>query len=459
MPVEETENEIRVRVREPSLFVEERIRQMFPTEDEKASLEASGDWPYNKEGIRALGGPLKSNPKQWEVQAFRFSNKEEYGWTPAKCEKWVQDHGETPKSLLAYFVDQDMTGSVKAFLEHNLFAMTPAGTEKGLYELHIVPESIKADGNNLVIEGWASTEDIDRDHEKFDLESVDTTDFAKNPIVLFMHDFNKPVGKVLEIERRKVGEQVKLWVKAAIDATSTLGKEVARLIKNGVLRAFSVHVIGGRKVREQGTTILRGGKLLEISVVSIPSNPNALFQMSKSAAPYFDMVDVDAVKALVDMGFASTESEAIIFKAFEKSLIGHAPNMEEKDMPEGKDAAAPAKGGQEKQESPAAGVPEEILAELKNISAKLGSLETRVATLEGGGAAAASADKGKEAAADPAPAQTHPPTVKAGEKKSVVAGGQPAKLVGLDVKKMSKDQRAAIKGLAKARFEQRYPEE
>jgi len=106
MPIEQTENEFRARIKSPNAFV--RIRQIWPSR-----RTAGAHYPYNSKGIRALGGPLKSDPRKVEVQALRFSKKSRYGWTVAKIRKWLKDHGYKVKEVE---MEDNIEGTFKALV-------------------------------------------------------------------------------------------------------------------------------------------------------------------------------------------------------------------------------------------------------------------------------------------------------------------------------------------------------
>jgi len=78
---EETENEIRHRVREPELF--EKFRYI--------TLKA------DKPKVRAVLGKLKNEDNEWKIQSLRFSKPE--GWTMAKAKAWVKAHPDVTKSI------------------------------------------------------------------------------------------------------------------------------------------------------------------------------------------------------------------------------------------------------------------------------------------------------------------------------------------------------------------------
>lgn len=461
MPVEETEESFRVRVRMPGEFQDGSFRTIDIDEDR---------------GIKAVIGRLRDDPDHpTAAQSFIFSK--EHDWTAATAEKWVRDHGETPKNLLLYLVGHNGTALVKSLLDGG-FGKAPVELDKGtigqIMDVEVKAKSYvefpfslsdvykDADGK-VVIEGYASTESIDRDNEVIDVASMDLSEYQKNPILLFMHDLNKPVGKVVEIEKRMEDGETKLWVKAIVDNATVLATETGRLIKGGVLRAFSVFIKGAKRVKDGSHHVLKGGKLIEISVVSVPANPTALFSIAKSAAPFMGQIDPVVAHDLVKIGLAQSDEEAVFIKAMEMAVKDNAPNTEANRMPEGTDGTAtPPGGGQEKpkQEAPAA-LPEEFLTEWNAVKAKVEDLEKRVAELEGaGGEAEASADDANKEAPAPQsqPAQKLVP--QEGKKKSVVAGGQRASQ-RVDVRKMSKEEYSAKKSamldLAAKRHREQYP--
>lgn len=75
---EETDNEIRHRIKEPSNF----------------SSFKSFMLKKDKPRVRALYGKVKGTSK-WEIQSLRFPKED--GWTMGSAKKWVKDHGDSLK--------------------------------------------------------------------------------------------------------------------------------------------------------------------------------------------------------------------------------------------------------------------------------------------------------------------------------------------------------------------------
>lgn len=116
---------------------------------------------------------------------------------------------------------------------------------------------------------------LDRHGTRINPDGWDLTAFKRNPIALFGHSGGFPIGRWDNV-RVEGGKLLGRLVLAA-RGTSARIDELASLIEQGILRAVSV----GFSVLEYGTP----GKsafdyvkqeLLEVSVVSVPSNTNAL---------------------------------------------------------------------------------------------------------------------------------------------------------------------------------------
>ena len=142
------------------------------------------------------------------------------------------------------------------------------------------------DDGSVNIKGLASTNAMDRagdviNHDAW-IKMNGLENYKTNPIVLFNHDYNKPIGRATSLEVTENG----LEFGAKISKSSG---EIKDLIKDGVLGAFSV----GFRVKDadynsetDGYTI-KDAELFEVSVVSVPCNQGAMFSVSKS----FDSMD------------------------------------------------------------------------------------------------------------------------------------------------------------------------
>lgn len=125
--------------------------------------------------------------------------------------------------------------------------------------------------------GYISTKEIDRDNDIILPNLIDTKEFNDNPIVCWMHNiWDKPIGKSAW---PPVVDEYGMLAKT-IFAKTIDGIETFQLIKEGMLNAFS---IGFKRIddpiyRDDGVRQFGKIKLIEYSVVTVPSNQSSLVQ-------------------------------------------------------------------------------------------------------------------------------------------------------------------------------------
>ena len=130
------------------------------------------------------------------------------------------------------------------------------------------------------IKGSASTNALDRAGDIIEADAWTKgglENYKGNPIILFNHNYDKPIGRAKDLQVTENGLEISAKIsKAAGDVT--------QLIKDGVLGAFSV----GFKVKDADYMTetdgykIKDAELFEVSVVSIPCNQGATFGLSKS---------------------------------------------------------------------------------------------------------------------------------------------------------------------------------
>ena len=141
-------------------------------------------------------------------------------------------------------------------------------------------KAIEQDDGSIDIKGSASTNALDRAGDiieptawaKGGLDS-----FKNNPIILFNHNHDRPIGRAKEIGGSEKG----------LDITARISKaagEVTNLIKDGVLGAFSVgfKVKDADYMKETDGYRIKDAELFEVSVVTVPCNQDAVFSLAKS---------------------------------------------------------------------------------------------------------------------------------------------------------------------------------
>lgn len=117
-------------------------------------------------------------------------------------------------------------------------------------------------------------------------EGIDTTQFEKNPIMLYMHERPTIIGRWENLRK----EDNKLYADAIFDTESEKGKEVARQVEQGFLRGASLGITYQKE--DLKNSVLEKCQLYEISIVDIGSNPNALklYETTEIATLYFNQV-------------------------------------------------------------------------------------------------------------------------------------------------------------------------
>ncbi len=128
------------------------------------------------------------------------------------------------------------------------------------------------DQANKILSGVVgSSGAIDRHGESLNPEGWSLNNYMRNPVILFGHDYKSlPIGKALKvwIEDGKLMFTIKF-------ADTPMGNEVFKLFEEEMLNAFSVGFIP-IKWDESGTFTFAEMELLELSVVTVPANPEAL---------------------------------------------------------------------------------------------------------------------------------------------------------------------------------------
>lgn len=141
------------------------------------------------------------------------------------------------------------------------------------------------DKGDLELVGYASTWVEDRDGEYVDPRAFDKSleqYLATNPIVLWQHNQDWPFGRVLEARVDANGLAVRVAVRKPEGGEEPWKLSAFNDVKAGIVCTFS---IGGFFARDfiGGRQVIVEVELMEISVVSIPSNPVSIFEAAVKA--------------------------------------------------------------------------------------------------------------------------------------------------------------------------------
>lgn len=160
------------------------------------------------------------------------------------------------------------------------------------------------DIGGVVIQGYASTPTLDRHRDVVEPEAFRETiikNYRKNPIILFQHDHDRPIGKATSMSIDDKG----LFIEAVI-----VDDQIGPKVKAGILKTLSIGytVLDAKYTDEDGNElspdvqsqrerilfdptvkrVITKLELYENSVVSVPANPDALFDVRKSLKTFFD---------------------------------------------------------------------------------------------------------------------------------------------------------------------------
>jgi HK97 family phage prohead protease len=123
-----------------------------------------------------------------------------------------------------------------------------------------------------------STGTVDRAGEVVVQSGIQLADYRANPVVLFAHDPTQPIGRCTQIGI--VGQELQADIEFAPQGVSAKADEICGLVKAGVISTVSigfdpieVEPMDPRKPK--GPQRYLSIDLMELSVVSIPANPNA----------------------------------------------------------------------------------------------------------------------------------------------------------------------------------------
>ena len=189
----------------------------------------------------------------------------------------------------------------------------------------------ETDDGGVNIKGSASTNALDRAGDIIQPDAWTKgglENYKGNPIILFNHDYNKPIGRATDLSVTDKGLDISAKIsKAAGDIT--------QLVKDGVLGAFSVgfRCKDSEYMTETDGYKIKDAELFEVSVVSVPCNQNATFGLAKS----FDSMD-DYRKYQSEFLKANSTAAADAVKieqpSEEKSSSTETDMSEKKESPE-----------------------------------------------------------------------------------------------------------------------------
>lgn len=209
--------------------------------------------------------------------------------------------------------------AIKSDLEHMRIRYVPGAMGRAT-------RAAKKDGedNSRSVDHVASDETPDRMGDIIRVAGWDLTDFKKNPMLLWMHDHEHPIGRVLSAKKGKAddGRKALLTTSRIHEDEKSIGglsnEVLLRLVQDGDLPAVSVGFQPLETYRPESEeervklglgpwgVVFSAASLLELSVVSIGANQNALKRGLEKAVAEKRLADrdFDAVLAHVVKAFS-----------------------------------------------------------------------------------------------------------------------------------------------------------
>lgn len=193
------------------------------------------------------------------------------------------------------------------------------------------------DEQNRIIEMVGSTEDYDRVGDSMKMAGAILTNYLRNPVILANHNYGnseKPsvIGRTLDLNI--VGHQLIFKIQFA---ETDNGKEWFYLYSNNYMNASSIGFIPLEyKPNDHGGYDFTKWELLELSLVSVPCNPNAIqraFTEGKISKSFFNTIK--NIESEVKKDMKDEEVKALISKAVNAKVKSikdeHQKELDKKD--------------------------------------------------------------------------------------------------------------------------------
>lgn len=159
---------------------------------------------------------------------------------------------------------------------------------------------VKNAENSVVIEGFANKSVVDRGNDIIPASAWEKglENFKKNPVILFNHSPDMPIGQAVDIRPTKDGLFLRAKISNSDDPVTT---RIRNLIKDKTLRAFSVGFESKDDSKnETGVNEIKEAELFEVSVVGIPMNQESIFSVVEKGKKK-KLTVVDIMKSLDEL--------------------------------------------------------------------------------------------------------------------------------------------------------------
>jgi hypothetical protein len=167
------------------------------------------------------------------------------------------------------------------------------------------------DAEEGVFEGYASTfGNIDAVDDIVSRGAFSESLKRREPKVLWQHDMQKPVGKLMDAREDDKG----LYVKVKMALKTTLGRDAYEYMKADIINSLSIGfmVKDAEFDSKQGVRVIKEAELFEFSLVTIPANEMATITAMKSAPDN----ERDFERFLRNAGYSRNVAKAVTARGF-----------------------------------------------------------------------------------------------------------------------------------------------
>ncbi len=157
-------------------------------------------------------------------------------------------------------------------------------------------KAVTTEKGDLELVGYASTWVKDRDGERIDPHAFDATIenyLSLNPIVLWQHNHDCPLGSITSAEVDENGLKVVAIIPKPEEGEAPWAHTAYNKIAAGIVKTFSIGGYFERELRppadggmfdyELMDIVIVQVDLYEVSCVSVPANPDSIFEAAKKA--------------------------------------------------------------------------------------------------------------------------------------------------------------------------------
>lgn len=160
---------------------------------------------------------------------------------------------------------------------------------------------------------------------------IDCVDFARNPIMYYMHDRHSGVIGRWENIRTKNSQ---LLMDAVFDDSTPLSQQVKKQVDKGFLRCASIGIDKPEWEMRDGVRVVVKCRLREVSIVDIPANRNAIRLLDEQGGEVYTFAEWTGLKSdalrktiIACLGLPDRSNDSEILNALEMRL--NSPKMPE----------------------------------------------------------------------------------------------------------------------------------